>query len=81
MHLWLAKDPETDRVTAQESEWSDRDFPKGARGRDWPKREIDVPDQTWTKMLRATWTPTQQDKLHRQWWSEAAPEGSDPWPA
>lgn len=71
VHLWLAQDPETGRVSAQPREWSDGDFPRGARGLGWPRREIDVPVQTWSKMLRATWTPDQQDRLHQQWWGQA----------
>ena len=80
VHLWLALDPEDQvtgrpRVAAQ-----DRPFPAGhaapaqqRAGQVWEVRELDVPAQTWTKMLRATLTPDQQDRLHLQWWEEAAP--------
>lgn len=79
--VWLAKDPETDRVTAQAREFGDGDFPRGARGRDWPIRQTAVPAKAWRALLSADLSPSEQDDAHRQWWTQAAPEGVDPWPA
>lgn len=71
MRIYLALDPETQRVTAQLNPFNRVDFPPGLRGKDWPLRECDIPEQTWTKMLRAEYAPDEQDRLHRSWWDQA----------
>lgn len=77
MIIWLALDPRTLRVTAQDREFSDGDFPPGRRGLGWSIRSLEVPAQTWTKLMRATYSPSAQDDLHRRWWVEAG--GDDVW--
>jgi hypothetical protein len=72
-HLWLALDPETGRVLAQDRDWSETDFPGGAHGRGWPRREVDVPTGTFTKVCRASMSPAAVDAAHLRWWEEAAP--------
>ncbi len=79
-HLWLAMDPETRRVTVQDHEWQDGDFPPGLRGAGWPRRELDVPAQTFTKLTKATLDADQQDRFHRDWWDQARKEGEPVWP-
>ena len=71
-HLWLAQDPETGRITAQDHEFGDGDLPRGARGRGWPRREVDVPTGTFTKVCRASLSGDAVDAAHLRWWEEAA---------
>lgn len=71
MQIWLAQDPETGRVSAQDRPFEASDFPPGERGSGWECRALDVPAQTWTKLLRATYSPNAQDAMHRGWWKEA----------
>lgn len=78
MKISLAMDPETHRVTAQSEPYTRADFPPGPRGDDWPQRTAEVPQGTWTKMLRATVSPDVQDAQHRRWWTDADPQG-EPW--
>jgi hypothetical protein len=80
-HVWLVQDPETFRVAILTHEPADGDFPHGLRGVGWPVREADIPAADLARVLRAEATPAEQDDLHRSWWSQAAPEGTDPWPA
>lgn len=70
-HVWLAKDPETGRVTAQARDWQDGDFPPGLRGQGWERRELDVEDDTWRELLDGRRTPREQDDLHLDWWARA----------
>lgn len=78
--VWLAKDPQTCRILAQTREPSDDDLPRGARGMGWEWRRQVVDAQDYHKSLRAETTPTEQDRTHRDWWTQAAPEGVGPWP-
>ena len=71
VHLWLSRDPQTDRVTAETREWSDGSFPAGARGRGWALRETDADEDTWAAMLAGELSPSEQDTVHQQWWNQA----------
>ena len=71
-HLWLAQDPETGRITAQKREFGDGDFPRGARGRGWPRRDLDVPTEELTKVLNAAYAGEVVDEVHERWWEAAA---------
>jgi hypothetical protein len=68
VNVWLALDPETGRITAQDRPIERTELPPGLRGEGWPRRTVDVPQQTWTKTLKATYSPDSQDRLHRGWW-------------
>lgn len=80
VHVWLALDPEERRVMVHPREWSDGDFPRGKRGVGWPRRELDVDAALLEALLRAECTPEEQDRIHRQWWDDAAMEGDPLWP-
>lgn len=80
VHIWLAMDPETRRVSASEREYGDGDFPPGLRGAKWPVRELDVPAQTFTKIKRASFDGEAQDRLHRDWWDAARGPKDPVWP-
>jgi hypothetical protein len=75
-------DPETRRITARRRPFETRDdFPPGPRGDGWPVRTTTIPPGTWTKMLRGTFPPAVQDRLHRKWWDNCRPSKRDPvWP-
>jgi hypothetical protein len=77
-------DPETRRVTARRRPIeSPEDLPPGPRVElnDWPVRRTTVPAATWTKMLRGTFPPAMQDRLHRKWWDNCRPSKHHPvWP-
>ena len=75
VHLWLAKNPETDRITAQHRAWQEGDFPPGPLGRGWEKREVDVPAETWEQFLRGALAGSEVDALHLSWWKEAGMVG------
>lgn len=82
-HVWMAMDPETRRVLVQEREFRAEDFPPGPRGRDWPRREADVDKGLFTKVVNgSTDAPglPSSDRLHRDWWDLARPEGAPLWP-
>lgn len=70
MHVWLAQDPETERITAQDREWSDGDFPPGPRGRGWPRREADIDENVWAALMLGEIPPSEQDELHQTWWNQ-----------
>ena len=71
-HVWLAQDPETGRITAQARDWQDTDFPPGARGKGWKRREAEVPTGTFTKTMRASLSGEAVDAAHLRWWEEAS---------
>jgi hypothetical protein len=68
MMIYLARDPENDRITAQEQPFTRADFPPGLRGEGWETRTAEIPKQTWTKMLRANFSSQAQDRIHVAWW-------------
>jgi hypothetical protein len=70
VQVWLAKDPETGRVLAQDHEWQDGDFPPGPRGRGWPRREVDVDPEEWQRMMEADMTGDDMDEAHLRWWGD-----------
>lgn len=81
-HVWMALDPEELRIFVQLHPWGEGDFPPGPRGSGWPRREYDVPKQTYTKLMKAGSGGVdndRQDEWHRRWWNEADPDGP-PWP-
>ncbi|MDT8915768.1 hypothetical protein [Amycolatopsis sp. PS_44_ISF1] len=77
-HVFLALDPETQRVLMQTREIGDEDLPRGLRGLGWARREADVEDDRWDALLAGELTPAEQDDLHRAAWTE---NGAAPWPA
>lgn len=70
VHLWLALDPETFRVTAHAREPDDSDFPRGLRGQGWARREADINADLWEHLLAGGLKPAEQDELHRRLWTE-----------
>lgn len=80
MKIYMAIDPETRRVLVQDREFADGDFPPGLRGLDWPRRTLDVPKQTVTKLRRGTTDGEQADRLHRVWWDKARGPKDPAWP-
>ena len=77
IHVWLALDPETLRVTMQDREFSDGDFPSGLRGLDWPIREADIPEEIWQGILSNSLTGDEINAAHRNAWTE---NGATAWP-
>lgn len=76
MEIYLALDPETDRVTAQTRRFErEVDFPPGPRGDGWPLRRVDVRPEVWEATLEAGLSPNEQDLVHRAWWESGTPEG------
>lgn len=70
MRVWLAKDPESGRITAQNRPITREDLPRGARGEGWERREIDVPQVTFTKVLHASYSGEAVDRIHLRWWQD-----------
>lgn len=79
-HLWLRKgdgtveDPQSDRIIASDHPWRESDFPPAKRHPDRVTREFretDVPDEEWTSMMLGSYSPAEQDEIHRQWWDGA----------
>jgi hypothetical protein len=81
LKVYMTMDPRSRRVAVQERRFGYDDFPPGPHGEGWPLRETEVPQQTWTKILRATLPPDAVDRAHRAWWDQARPEGAPLWPA
>lgn len=77
MHVWLAMDPETDRVVMQDREFDDGNFPRGRRGRDWARREADIDEDQWARLLAGQLPPDEQDQLHQETWTKS---GETAWP-
>ena len=74
MLIYLTQDPQTERIGAQGMPFArDRDFPPGLTGDDWECRLLEVPDWTWDVLLSGGMPPAEQDRLHREWWSDANP--------
>lgn len=77
MHVFMAMDPETLRVTMQDTEFSDGSLPRGLRGLGWSFRQADVPDEVYEAVLDGSLTGREVDEFHRSAWSAA---GATPWP-
>lgn len=71
MRVWLAKDPETGRITAQGRPITEEDLPRGARGFGWERRDLEVPQATFTKVLTGSYAGETADRVHLRWWEEA----------
>jgi hypothetical protein len=71
MKLYLAKDPETGRISARPGEpFTRRDLPIGPDGNGWAFRETDIEDYVWKSMLLGIIPAAKQDELHLQWWED-----------
>lgn len=83
MHIWMALDPETFRISVQDREFVDGDLPAGLRGLRWPKRETDVDDAEYNRLLQGTpvMPGAEMDEVHVRWWDEARSDGEPLWPA
>lgn len=68
MIVYMAKDPETARIGAQDRPFTRIDFPVGLDGEGWEQRQCEVKDETWAEMLEGKIAPPAQDWLHRYWW-------------
>jgi hypothetical protein len=79
MQVWMRMDPETHRVSVQDRPFSPEQQLPGVRGEGWPVRSTEVNKALFTRLLRATVTPETQDRLHRQWWDQAAKKGEPLW--
>ena len=77
MNVWLAQNPVDGRITTQDRAFTVVDFPPGAQGLGWEQRDLDVPAETWTRLLQAAFSPDEQDELHRAWWEQAAPPDTE----
>jgi len=77
LHVWRALDPETLRVTMQDREFSDADFPRGLRGLDWPVREGEVEEEAWQGILSGTLSGDEVNAIHRSAWTK---NGATAWP-
>ncbi len=77
MRVWMALDPETERVTMQDREFGDGDFPRGLRGQGWPTREGDISEEDWEGILSGSFDWERVNDIHRSTWSE---NGEAPWP-
>ncbi len=77
IHVWLALDPDTLRVTMQDREFSDGDFPRGLRGVDWPQREGEIPEETYAAILSGDLPGKEVDAIHRTLWTKG---GETAWP-
>lgn len=69
IRVWMMLDPETERVSIQEREPDDGSFPRGRRGRSWPRRQGRVDEAEWHRLLRAEMTPEEQDAFHLAAWN------------
>ncbi len=77
MRVWMAMDPENSRITMQDREFGDGDFPPGLRGLDWPLREGTVADHDWANIMAGVLTGDEVNAIHRNCWTE---NGDTPWP-
>lgn len=77
IHVWLALDPETCRVTMQDQEFGDGNFPAGLRGLDWPIREAEIPEEDWEGILSGAYDGERVNDIHRTLWTA---NGATPWP-
>ena len=76
-HVWMALDPETFRVTMQDSEFSEGDFPPGLRGLDWPIREGEVSEEDWLGINSGRYSGDLVNDIHRDTWTAS---GDAAWP-
>lgn len=77
LHVYMAKDPETDRVFMQRSPITRSHLPAGLRGEGWPLREGEVSQATWDLVLAGTLPADDIDLFHRDAWTR---NGDTPWP-
>ncbi len=73
IRVWLALDPETRRVTMQDREFGEGDFPLGLRGLGWPIRLAEISEDEWDAILAGDLTGDAVDRIHRAAWTEAGP--------
>lgn len=77
MHIYMARDPETERIAAQVRPFTPADLPRGLRGEGWTLRETEIPETVWRAMLAGAMTGDEMDALHRDAWTAAGPTA---WP-
>ncbi len=74
MRIYLGKDPETGRISAQERSFiRDRDLPYGISGEGWEHRWVEVEDWVWKNLLMGLIPYDKQDELHLHWWDQGLP--------
>lgn len=73
MKVWLALDPEEDRVLVQDREFEDHDFPPGKRGQGWETRTAEIDRDAWNDVLAGVLNGAEVDQLHRDWWTAGEP--------
>lgn len=73
VELWLAKDPETERIAARTRPWEgEEDILPGPHGQGWERRTTQVPQGDWDALMEARITGSEMDRLHRLWWEQAS---------
>lgn len=77
IHVWLAYDPETCRITMQDREFSDGSLPRGLRGLGWAFREGDIDADVYAAIMANELSGDEVDDIHRTLWTE---NGETPWP-
>ena len=77
MHVWLALDPETLRVTMQDREFSDGCLPRGLRGVGWSFREAEIDPDVYAAIGANELSGPEVDAVHRDLWTAA---GLTAWP-
>lgn len=85
MKVWLALDPKDEqtnepRVLMQNRPFTARDMPPTSqrRGIVWEAREADLPDETWVALLAGELSLDEQDRIHRDLWTQSGE--TSPWP-
>lgn len=71
--VWLTLDPESLRVTMQNREFQDGDFPRGIRGVGWPIREGKIEAEVYERVMTGNLPSEENDKIHRDLWSKNGP--------
>ncbi len=71
MHIYMARDPETERIAAQVRPFTPADLPRGLRGESWALRETEIPETEWRAMLAGAMTGDEVDELHHVAWEGA----------
>lgn len=75
--VYLLMDPESRRISLQTNEPDESSFPRGMRGLSWPIRRGQLADDTYADLLAGRIDPAEQDRIHRDLWTE---NGETPWP-
>lgn len=78
MRVWMAMDPETRRISMQDRDFGEMDFPPGLRGLDWPMREGTITLEEWDGILTGSLSWDEVNAIHRSTWTK---NGATPWPS